>query len=390
MRTSSRPAFRAVLIVLAALSLALPAGAQEAEPLPEDPFERLAEVRRRQANAAVKVDLLTLSAADVHNRLAAVESWVAAQEQVVTSAQAELVEATLSANEALAAERVKAAELDALEQLMAEIAVEAYMRPPQMAAMNVIITHDLESAEKADVMLRAKAERDESVADDLTRAEEDLRALRIQADEEAERAAGAAEAAAGALDDLHIAQYEQIVLANRIKTDLEQTALQVQLLGGAEADAILAVQRETDALLARISRSTAVPLVDVRGILVHADIATGVEALLAEAEADGIILAGWGHRSTAQQVELRRQHCGGEGIDEATAIYGVSAGSCSPPTAKPGTSMHELGLAIDFTHNGASISTQVSPAFQWLAAHAGDYGLRNLPSEPWHWSVNGD
>jgi hypothetical protein len=25
----------------------------------------------------------------------------------------------------------------------------------------------------------------------------------------------------------------------------------------------------------------------------------------------------------------------------------------------------------------------------WLQAHADEYGFVNLPSEPWHWSVNG-
>ena len=28
-------------------------------------------------------------------------------------------------------------------------------------------------------------------------------------------------------------------------------------------------------------------------------------------------------------------------------------------------------------------------AVQWLNAHGATYGFYNLPSEPWHWSVNG-
>jgi LAS superfamily LD-carboxypeptidase LdcB len=63
--------------------------------------------------------------------------------------------------------------------------------------------------------------------------------------------------------------------------------------------------------------------------------------------------------------------------------------ACSPPTAIPGRSKHEQGLAIDFSHNGRAIQTRSSPAFQWLAANAGSYGFRNLPSEPWHWSTDG-
>jgi LAS superfamily LD-carboxypeptidase LdcB len=52
--------------------------------------------------------------------------------------------------------------------------------------------------------------------------------------------------------------------------------------------------------------------------------------------------------------------------------------------------MHERGLAIDFTHNGSIISSRSSPAFQWLRANAGRYGLHNMPAEPWHWSTNGN
>ena len=394
MSSCSRIITRAAAVVLAIAVLSLPAGAQEpadpAAPLPDNPFERLAEVRRQQAEAAMKVDLLRLDALQVQARLAKVEAWVAAQQKVVEAAQSQLVDATLAATEAHQREQAKAEELADLEALMADIAVAAYMRPPQMAALNVILTHDLHSAEKADVMLRAKAQRDEQVAEDLALAEKALRKLRVDAEAEAERARVSADEAAGALDELHRAQLEQVALAERIKVDLAETAGKLEFLGGAEFEAVLAAQKATDALLTRISRDTAVPLVNVRGINVHADIGPAVEALLADAESDGIILKGWGHRSTAQQVALRRQHCGGEGVSDADAVYGVPSSSCSPPTAKPGSSMHELGLAIDFTHDGASITSQSSPAFQWLAAHAADYGLRNLPSEPWHWSVNGD
>jgi LAS superfamily LD-carboxypeptidase LdcB len=52
--------------------------------------------------------------------------------------------------------------------------------------------------------------------------------------------------------------------------------------------------------------------------------------------------------------------------------------------------MHEQGLAIDFTADGGIITSRSSPAYRWLQANASRYGLYNLPSEPWHWSVNGD
>ena len=52
--------------------------------------------------------------------------------------------------------------------------------------------------------------------------------------------------------------------------------------------------------------------------------------------------------------------------------------------------MHERGLAIDFTCGGTTIGSHSSPCYKWLSAHASQYGLYNLPSEPWHWSTNGN
>ncbi|MGQ0616532.1 MAG: M15 family metallopeptidase, partial [Acidimicrobiia bacterium] len=117
-------------------------------------------------------------------------------------------------------------------------------------------------------------------------------------------------------------------------------------------------------------------------ITVAATIAAAVGDLLAAAEADGFELCGGGYRSADSQIALRRAHCGPSG----EAIFELSPSRCSPPTARPGTSMHERGLAIDVTCSGQTLRSRSSACFQWLAANAARYGLRNLPSEPWHWS----
>jgi len=124
-----------------------------------------------------------------------------------------------------------------------------------------------------------------------------------------------------------------------------------------------------------------VELTTVRGITVNVEIADQLEDMLAAAERDGLTLTGSGYRSTEQQIALRRAHCG----TSHYAIYEAPASSCSPPTAIPGTSMHELGLAIDF-ENCSSASTA---CFQWLSQNAARFGFYNLPSEPWHWSIDG-
>jgi len=126
-------------------------------------------------------------------------------------------------------------------------------------------------------------------------------------------------------------------------------------------------------------------LVTVRGITVNATIAEQVDALLAAAEADGLALTGGGHRSPERQIELRRQNCG----TSYYAVYEMPSSQCSPPTARPGHSMHERGLAIDFDCDGSLVDSRSDPCFVWLAANAARFGLSNLPSEPWHWSVDG-
>lgn len=121
------------------------------------------------------------------------------------------------------------------------------------------------------------------------------------------------------------------------------------------------------------------PLCDAAGIIVACRIAREITFMVSAAREDDVVLTGGGWRSTAEQIALRIAHCGGD-------IYGASASSCSPPTARPGTSQHEFGLAIDF----ANCAARSTPCFQWLAQYGEAYGLYNLPSEPWHWSTTGN
>jgi LAS superfamily LD-carboxypeptidase LdcB len=124
---------------------------------------------------------------------------------------------------------------------------------------------------------------------------------------------------------------------------------------------------------------------NVGGIYVHTSIANNVRNLLNAATAAGFSLRGGGYRDPAGQIATRRANCGPTYYD----IYEKPASQCTPPTARPGRSMHERGLAIDFTSSGRLITTRSDPAFVWLSNNAARFGLFNLPSEPWHWSTNG-
>lgn len=127
------------------------------------------------------------------------------------------------------------------------------------------------------------------------------------------------------------------------------------------------------------------PIVEVRGFRVHKSLEHSVRQLVDSAAAAGIDLKGKAYRPVSRQIELRRQNCGTSDYD----IFHKPSSQCSPPTAKPGRSLHEMGLALDFRNGPNGITSRRDPAFQWLARHAPSYGLYNLPAEPWHWSVTG-
>jgi len=127
-------------------------------------------------------------------------------------------------------------------------------------------------------------------------------------------------------------------------------------------------------------------------------IAPKINNLLKDAKADGIILSAYGARETKKQIELRVKNCGG-----TAQVYNPKA-TCKPPTALPGQSMHESGLALDFicvdgnkegtvnVHEGNTNGTKkewTRGCYEWIKKNASKYGLKGLKSENWHWSTTG-
>ncbi len=132
--------------------------------------------------------------------------------------------------------------------------------------------------------------------------------------------------------------------------------------------------------------STAEDIVRVRGFQVHKSIAEDVRKMFDDAKKDGVHLAGGGYRTSASQIALRRKNCAAiKGQPTRYDIYERPSSQCKPPTAPPGRSNHEKGLAIDFDFG----KDRSSPGFKWLSANAHRYGLENFKKEAWHWSVDG-
>jgi hypothetical protein len=106
------------------------------------------------------------------------------------------------------------------------------------------------------------------------------------------------------------------------------------------------------------------------------------QKMIADAYKDGYKISGGGFRTYARQVQLREANCG---IGKAFDSHAV----CTPPTAFPGKSRHESGLAFDLTCEGNLIRAQDNKCFVWLKGHAAAAGLKNFAKEPWHWSIDG-
>ncbi len=120
-------------------------------------------------------------------------------------------------------------------------------------------------------------------------------------------------------------------------------------------------------------------------------------ALLADAKAQGVKLyVRSPYRSYATQTYLFNNKVNklikaGTPADEAPA-------AAARAVARPGTSEHQTGLAIDF--NVASSAFEKSPGFDWLKANAENYGfilrypkdkteVTGIMYEAWHWRFVG-
>jgi hypothetical protein len=235
-----------------------------------------------------------------------------------------------------------------------------------------------------------------------------LKSIRQQAEEASDTASKRRDDAERRLGSVQSARAQQAQFATQVQQRLDAKLSEAAALDATDKRLSSQISQQEAAVAARLQRTTPssesgggggggggsapiipvggnIALANVRGIVVAASIAGATESLLAAAAGDGFVLSGTGYRDSSAQIQLRMQHCG----TSQYAIYQMPPDECSPPTARPGASKHEQGLAIDFSWNGSIIESRSSPAFQWLAANAGNFGFANLPSEPWHWSMGG-
>ena len=398
--TKPLAALATLLLVSLEAGAALPAQADLSTEIDELKKER-AELQKSRENQARAIDASTAEANELAAALAVLNGQVNEQEGRLATAEAALGAAESRYAEASQAVVDKANEIQNLEIQVSNRAISAFVEQ-NLGTNPVLENTDPNRAVRMQSLVESVARQEVDVAERLRQAREDLEFEEIRADRAADEAAELRGTIAAELVALEEVRDEQAGLADEAEARLEAQLAEAAIM--AERDKALAAQitekneefqrqlelarrrnNPAPANQANPNFPSADEITKVGVFWVHVDIAGNLQRMLDAAAADGINLGGWGYRDHAAQIRLRKAHCGTSNY----AVYHKPSSQCRPPTARPGASMHEQGKAIDFTYNGRTIGTRSSPAFRWLSANAGQYGFKNLPSEPWHWSTNG-
>lgn len=325
------------------------------------------------------------------------------------AAQADLVQARAGAERADAAlavansERSQAAQrAEVAEADLRESAIDLFINPPQAQTVMAALTGSVSEEMASTGVLVGRAEARRAVWKRRDRA----RAAAVRAADAAERAAQRSREAIAEVQDATAAiearLAEQTAELVRIRTELDlareevadlqltDVVLETRLVLGSLATTGRVTARQDDAgnwipEVEGLPARAEMVRIGTTSVWMHNLVAPSAFAMFLAAMRDGVVLGGSAYRDSVRQIELRASHCG----TSYEAIFTAPSSSCSPPTARPGQSMHERGLAIDFTDTGGRVLTRSSPEFAWLTQNAADFGFFNLPSEPWHWSVNG-
>lgn len=417
--TSARPLqrrrvpMRAIVVLVCSVLLASTASVGDAQTNAE--IDRIREERRAaEAAATVKAGEVNVADAELEEvsaALAAVTSSVNAQQSRVDNAERQLSDAQVTLETSEAAVIEGEALIAALEDRLAAQAISSFVNQDETSTV-IVESDDPNLGLRMQVLVDEVTQSGVDLVDSLRAAREDLeveQGIAAQAAIDAETLSTELAAELLTLQDSQGIQAELTAAAEDRFNSLLAEQASLEALG---VQLAADEQKAQDDLAAELARqappaptgggngggtsgggggssgpvTSSNEIVNVgSGIWVHSSIADNIRRLLADASAAGVPLAGGGYRDPAGQIAVRKNNCGTSNY----AIYEMPASSCRPPTARPGTSMHEQGKAIDFTYNGRIIGSRSGAAWNWLSANAGNYGLYNLPSEPWHWSTTG-
>ena len=413
-RRSLTSALTLAALVATSLVATEPTGAQEEPSAGSAPGE--------QALVAVDVDVLRADNVVVGDTLADIRENVEAQKAMLTDAQTALTNADAALATADAALADTQARLAAVNTEADRVVVDAFLNPPYENALEALGSESLMDATVKQSILDREADANAAALEEYGALQDQLEAEQAEREAAAEAADAAAADAGAAYADVESAVGQQAIFVAEVQRRLDRNLSEAQALQNTdpelaaqimarEAELAAALNELDDEVQAQRAQERAAELADqadavryqsgikpVPGgvtdvvcptggvVQVAGDIAGTIERLLADAADAGYPMCGYGYRDPAEQIAVRRANCGSSNY----AIYQAPSSYCSPPTARPGTSMHEQGLAIDFTSGGGGTIGSGSGGYRWLRANAASYGMYNLPGEPWHWSVDGN
>ena len=298
---------RAVLAAVAATTLVVVPALVQAE-ASDDPRAERDHVREQAADVAAQLDALQADAADVAAALEAVTANV-------QSKRAQLEDARRAARTALAEAQAARVEEQRLEQVirdledqMADLAVEAYIRPPESNDAAVYDTEDVNDTALREALLGTQSNRQEDVLDQLGAAHDDLTAQRVAAEDAAQEA----ELLRGQTEDRYVelraAQDQQRELARQVDQRINQAAAEAAALSERDAELSDQIAEEAAEFASYIQginlgpvgpaiQSGPVSVADAgNGIIVNVSIVDQVHNMIGAAAADGVTLTGGGYR----------------------------------------------------------------------------------------------
>lgn len=371
-------------------------------------------VREEKARVAANVDVLNADKAEIDAALADLEAQVQAEEQALASAEREVADAEEAERRAQAGIDDTEVELRSLEDRLRLQMVETYTDPNGQNMASVLDADTATDLVMRRAILQGQTAEDEDLADQVRAARNELQAQRRAAAAARVRAEEKRAEVQVRLDRVSDARNQQQSFVEQVQSRINAELERAIELGNRDKELSAQIAEEQAQLQALLAYQAAqkvepdpgptygdggteaapiavpggggggpvgsgtggIPLCNASGITVHCSIQQNVIDMISAAAADGVTLTGSGYRDPARQIALREEHCG----SSYYAIYQMPSSQCRPPTARPGSSQHEVGLAIDFQQY----------SFSWLSANASRFGFYNLPSESWHWSTTGN
>ncbi len=399
----SRRSRALILVALVVSSLAI----GESTALAQDDEERLEELKDEReriqievATAATKIDAATAdfdvvaqALDDINGLVDLQEARLADARQAVRSAEALVEQAVLRREEI-------ATEMNELRMVVTDLAVasftgEAGENGEDLTAF--LLSDDPTEAVRRRSLVQFQTGNLADALDRMRQLEAEVEQVEIDRTRAVEAAVVNRTEALERQTEVDLALDAQLELVLDVEARLENRLAEAQYLTEIDADKAAEIRQQEEVISRRIReeaarkaaaeaarRAAARPppadiadMVQAEGFWVHKDVADVVGRMMRAARADGVNLSGYSYRSPQRTAELRV-------INGCPDVYESSPSRCRIPTARPGQSMHERGLAIDFRS-----CWRGSDCFTWLSNNASKYGYRNLPSESWHWSTNG-